>query len=125
MYNLISNRQNSELYEPAKAPVEESKNNFEQLWRESPSEQLNAVQEDDSMAVSMINLEEQRRFFCSELVMKALKECKILKYNQERSSNFLPADLTSEKQRFELVDGASYGTEQLILTDSMMAKNQE
>ena len=96
MFNLINDYQSSELLEPGQAPFEESKN-FEQQWRESMSSQLNAVQEDDSMAVSMINLEDQRRFFCSELVMKALKECKILKYNQERSSNFLPADLTSEK----------------------------
>ena len=42
-------------------------------------------------------LDEERKFFCSDLVVKALKECKIMRDTDESSTNFLPADLTSDR----------------------------
>ena len=70
-------------------------------------------------------IEDGRAFFCSELVAKAYKVCGIMRQTNEACTNFLPGDLSSAKNRFNLVDGATLDNEQLILTDTMYEKNQE
>ena len=55
---------------------------------------------------------------------KAYKVCGIMAQTDEACSNFLPADMTSQKNRLQLVDGATLGPEQLIFTESMYAKEQ-
>lgn len=40
-------------------------------------------------------LEDDRAFFCSELVIKAFKVCGIMAETKESCSNFLPVDLSS------------------------------
>ena len=55
-------------------------------------------------------IEEGRAFFCSELVMKAFK-CVGLIQSNEACTNWLPADLTSVKNRLNLVEGATLGPE--------------
>ena len=49
--------------------------------------------------------EEGRKFFCSELVIKAYKVCGILSPDlaDEASSNWLPGDLSSAKDKIKLV----------------------
>ena len=69
-------------------------------------------------------IEDGRALFCSELVVKAYKTCGILKQTDEACSNFLPADLSTAKDRLDLVDGARLGPEKLILTRTMI-KGQE
>ena len=56
-------------------------------------------------------IEDGRAFFCSELVAKAYKTCGIMKQTNEACSNFLPADMSSVKNRLDLVEGASLGIE--------------
>lgn len=67
-------------------------------------------------------IEEGRAFFCSELVAKAYKCCGIMQQTDEACSNFLPGDMTSARQKMNLVEGASLGTEKLIFTETMFAK---
>lgn len=69
-------------------------------------------------------IEDGRAFFCSELVVKAFKVCGIMRHTDEACSNFLPADLTSAKNKMLLVNGASLAPEKLIFTDTMFAKDQ-
>ena len=71
-------------------------------------------------------VEEGRAFFCSELVTKAYKVCRILNaaLANQSCSNFLPCDLTTAKDRLILVDGATLGPEQLIMVDSMYDKSK-
>lgn len=69
-------------------------------------------------------IEEGRAFFCSELVVKAFKTCGIMQQTDEACSNFLPGDLSSAKNKINLVPGASLGTEKLILTDTMFNQEQ-
>ena len=64
-------------------------------------------------------LADDRKFFCSELVVKALKVCGIMMPTEEASTNFLPADLSSESQRLQLIEGALLGPDQLILSTNM------
>ena len=52
-----------------------------------------------------------RKFFCSELVMKAYKACGVVKKIARSSTNYAPGDLTEEKQDFEMIDGATIGRE--------------
>lgn len=40
-------------------------------------------------------IEDDRTFFCSELVAKCYKVCNIMQKTDEASSNFLPIDFTS------------------------------
>ena len=40
-------------------------------------------------------INDDRRFFCSELVAKALKVCEVMAPSDGASSNFLPSDFTS------------------------------
>lgn len=40
-------------------------------------------------------VEEDRNFFCSELIAKCYKVCGIMKPTDEASSNFLPIDFTT------------------------------
>lgn len=70
-------------------------------------------------------IEDGRAFFCSELVVKAYKCCGILQQTDEACSNFLPSDLTSIKDRLQLVDGASLGKELLIFTETMFQESQQ
>ena len=70
-------------------------------------------------------VEEGRAFFCSELVIKAYKLCGIMQQTNEACSNFLPVDLTSSKNKINLVNGATLGEEQLIFTETMFTKVQK
>lgn len=56
-------------------------------------------------------VEDDRTFFCSELVAKAYKVCGIMAPTDEASSNFLPIDFTTEGKRLKLVPGASLDNE--------------
>jgi len=56
-------------------------------------------------------VEEDRNFFCSELIAKCYKVCGIMKPTDEASSNFLPIDFTTQSDRLKLVDGAKLGSE--------------
>jgi len=47
-----------------------------------------------------------------------------MRHTDEACSNFLPADLTSAKNKMLLVNGASLAPEKLIFTDTMFAKDQ-
>ena len=47
-----------------------------------------------------------------------------MRHTDEACSNFLPADMTSAKNRLNLVDGASLGPEQLIFTETMFNREQ-
>ena len=69
-------------------------------------------------------IEDGRAFFCSELVVKAFKCCGILQQTDEACSNFLPADLSSVKEKLQLVEGASLGKEHLLFTETMFQKDQ-
>ena len=64
-------------------------------------------------------IEDGRAFFCSELVVKAYKICGILQPTDEACSNFLPGDLSSYKDKLNLVQGASLGRELLLFTETM------
>ena len=64
-------------------------------------------------------IEDGRAFFCSELVVKAFKCCGILQETDEACSNFLPGDLSSTKDKLNLVDGAFLGKEHLLFTETM------
>lgn len=66
-------------------------------------------------------MEEGRGFFCSELVVKAYK-CVGLFDSNESCANFLPGDLSADKNRLSLVTGASLGPEQLFITSTMAGK---
>ena len=62
--------------------------------------------------------EENRTFFCSELVVKALKVCKLL--NQEldavSTKNFLPPHLSSKSTKLRLRDGIKIGNDMSVIT---------
>ena len=47
-----------------------------------------------------------------------------MRQTDEACSNFLPADMTSTKNRMNLVDGATLGPEQLIFTETMFNREQ-
>lgn len=68
--------------------------------------------------------EEGRKFFCSELVIKAYKVCGILssEHADEASSNWLPGDMCSAKDKIKLVDGAKLEDEQVVFAGSMWEK---
>ena len=71
-------------------------------------------------------MQEGRGFFCSELVIKAFKVCGILSNEQmdEASSNWLPGDLASDKNKLKLIEGASLGPEQLVFSGGMWEKEE-
>ena len=69
-------------------------------------------------------IEDGRAFFCSELVVKAYKCCGILQETDEACSNFLPGDLSSTKEKLNLVNGAKLGKEHLLFTETMFRKDQ-
>ena len=64
-------------------------------------------------------IEDGRALFCSELVVKAYKCCGLLQQTDEACSNFLPADLSSMKDKLNLVEGAKLGKEILLFTETM------
>lgn len=70
-------------------------------------------------------IEDGRAFFCSELVAKAYKCCGIMQQTDEACSNFLPGDMTSSRNKLNLVDGATLGTEKLIFTETMFERHQQ
>ena len=45
--------------------------------------------------------------------------------SDEACSNYLPSSLTSEKQTFRLVEGATLGVEQLLFTENMIDEEKE
>ena len=57
-----------------------------------------------------------RKFQCSELVMKAYKACGVIKEHARSSSSYTPGHLTQANQDFEMIEGANIGPEQLIVT---------
>jgi hypothetical protein len=59
-------------------------------------------------------IDEDRTFFCSELVAKCYKVCGIMAPTDEASSNFLPIDFTSQGTRLKLVPNASLSNEMNI-----------
>ena len=65
-------------------------------------------------------------FFCSELVTKAYKVCRILSpaLASQACSNFLPCDMTQAKDRLQLVPNATLGPEKLIIVDGMFEKKK-
>ena len=90
-----------------------------------PTEQpAAAMVADPNSAVEKAKLiEDGRAFFCSELVVKAFKCCGILQQTDEACSNFLPGDLSSMKNKLNLVQGASLDTEKLLFTETMFQKD--
>jgi hypothetical protein len=60
-------------------------------------------------------IDEDRAFFCSELVVKTLKVCGMMAETKEASSNFLPGDFTEAANKIKLVEGAHFGPEQFII----------
>ena len=72
-------------------------------------------------------MQEGRGFFCSELVIKAFKVCGILSDEQmdDASSNWLPGDLASDKDKLKLIEGATLGSEQLVFSGGMWEKEEE
>lgn len=77
----------------------------------------------DSEEAKVKLVEDGRAFFCSELVVKAFK-CVGLVQSDQACSNFLPGDLSSTANKLPLIDGATLGKEQLILTETMYQKQQ-
>ena len=69
-------------------------------------------------------VQDERKFFCSELVAKAYKVCRIMKDTPHASQNFLPASLTSESKMMELVEGATLRPEKLIFTENMFSNTK-
>jgi len=49
----------------------------------------------DSTITDKDVIDEDRTFFCSELVAKAYKVCGIMLHTEEASANYLPVDFTS------------------------------
>ena len=74
-----------------------------------------------SEAGAKLAIQEGRAFFCSELVAKAYKVCGIMQQTDEACSNFLPGDLTEQKDRLKLVTGAKLSYETLIFSDNPAA----
>ena len=62
-------------------------------------------------------MDKDKGFFCSELVMKALKSCGLLAPTTEACSNFLPSAFTSKEDKIKLVPGAQFLREQFIISD--------
>jgi hypothetical protein len=62
-----------------------------------PSQLLrrNSEMNNDSDTTGGSLVEKDRGFFCSELIVKALKTCKIMAPTEEASSNFLPGAFSS------------------------------
>lgn len=56
-------------------------------------------------------IEENRSFFCSELVAKCYKVCGIMAQTEEASCSFTPADFSSGRARLRLVENAHLGRE--------------
>lgn len=48
-------------------------------------------------------IDDDRTFFCSELVAKCYKVCGIMQETKEACSNFFPVDFTSSSKRLKLV----------------------
>lgn len=67
-------------------------------------------------------IEEGRGFMCGELVLKAFKLCGIIE-TDEACSNWLPARMTSEANDMPLVQGATLGPEQLLITETMLSRH--
>ena len=59
--------------------------------------ELGALSKRKSMKPNEIDkmIEDDRTFFCSELVAKLWKECGIMKYSEDASSNYLPGHFGS------------------------------
>ena len=50
-------------------------------------------------AIEDHEIDPERNFFCSELIIKALKYCGILVMTEDSSKNFLPCDLSSKNPK--------------------------
>lgn len=50
-------------------------------------------------------VDDDRKFFCSELIAKAFKVCGILQETKEASSSFFPVDFTTQSKKLKLQPG--------------------
>ena len=50
-------------------------------------------------------VDDDRTFFCSELVAKAFKVCGVLQETKEASSNFFPVDFSTQSKKLKLQPG--------------------
>ena len=66
---------------------------------------------------------EQRNFFCSELIAKAFKEAGLFS-SDEASHSFMPADFSNESKRLRLEKGARLGEEMMIRFDEEELKRE-
>ena len=77
---------------------------------------------------SVVNLpgermvDEDRAFFCSELIAKAYKSCNIMKTDLA-ASKFSPGDFSQKVNSLKLVEGATLSDEMLVMTDAMFTQN--
>ena len=77
-------------------------------------------------ANSQSQIEEGRKFFCSELIAKCYKECMISPQTTTHSSSINPADFSEKaKKPFPLVENAKLGPEMCIVTETMFNSQQE
>ena len=68
-------------------------------------------------------VDEDRAFFCSELIAKAYKSCNIMKTDVS-ATKFNPGDFSQKLDTVKLVEGASLSDEMLVMTDAMFTENQ-
>jgi len=59
-------------------------------------------------------VEDDRTFFCSELVAKAFKVCGVMDNSEEACSNFLPSHFSTNAFNIPLEKGINIESEQLI-----------
>jgi hypothetical protein len=59
-------------------------------------------------------IDDDRTFFCSELIAKCYKVCGIMQETKEASSNFLPVDFSTQSNKLKLVATAKMTSEQHI-----------
>ena len=64
-------------------------------------------------------VEEERKFFCSELIAKAFKVCKIMEDNGEACSNYLPSNFSSKKFTLPLLKHIKLDSEKTLCFGQM------
>ena len=69
-------------------------------------------------------VDEDRAFFCSELIAKAYKECMIMEPTDAASASFNPGDFSQRSNKIKLVKAASLSQEMLVMTDAMFKSSQ-
>ena len=70
-------------------------------------------------------IDEDRTFFCSELIAKCFKECNISPQTTTHCSTVNPGHFSSQESNpFPLVENAKLGPEMLIVTETMLNDQQ-